>query len=97
MDGMERDLSKYHKGTDGFYYEDYVVPDEGGVVQDNCMGSGTTAVAAIRTGRHYIGFEVDPAYCEIAERRIREELERGNGAKQEGKETGCESYPIVCP
>ena len=71
--------------------------DEGGVVLDNCMGSGTTAVAAIRTGRHYIGFEVDPAYCEIAERRIREELERGNGAKQGKKETGSESNPIACP
>ena len=71
--------------------------DEGGVVLDNCMGSGTTAVAAIRTGRHYIGFEVDPAYCEIAERRIREELERGNGAKQGETETESESYPIVCP
>lgn len=71
--------------------------NEGDVVFDNCIGSGTTAVAAIRTGRHYIGFEVDPAYHEIAERRIREELERGNGAKQGEKETGCESYPIVCP
>ena len=28
--------------------------DEGDVVLDNCIGSGTTAVAAIRTGRHYI-------------------------------------------
>lgn len=71
--------------------------DKGGVVLDNCMGSGTTAVAAIRTGRHYIGFEVDPAYCEIAERRIREELERGNGAKQGEKETKSESNPIACP
>ena len=55
--------------------------DEGDVVLDNCIGSGTTAVAAIRTGRHYIGFEIEPAYCEIAGRRIREELEYGNEAK----------------
>lgn len=55
--------------------------NEGDTVLDNCIGSGTTAVAAIRTGRHYIGFEIEPAYCEIAERRIREEVERGNGAK----------------
>ena len=27
---MERDLSKYHKGTDGFYYNDYMAPDEAG-------------------------------------------------------------------
>lgn len=55
--------------------------DEGAVVLDNCIGSGTTAVAAIRTGRHYIGFEIEQGYCEIAERRIREELEGGNEAK----------------
>ena len=30
MGGMETDLSKYHKGTDGFYYEDYVAPDKAG-------------------------------------------------------------------
>lgn len=55
--------------------------NEGDTVLDNCIGSGTTAVAAIRAGRHYIGFEIEPAYCEIAERRIREEQERGNETK----------------
>lgn len=60
--------------------------DEGDVVLDNCIGSGTTAVAAIRSGRHYIGFETEQAYCEIAERRIREELERGEiREKRQGK------------
>lgn len=57
--------------------------DEGDLVLDNCMGSGTTAVAAIRTGRHYVGFEIEQAYCEIAERRIAEELEL---RRKEGKE-----------
>ena len=57
--------------------------DEGDVVLDNCIGSGTTAVAAIRTGRHYIGFEIEQAYCEIAERRIQEELECRNKAQEE--------------
>lgn len=56
--------------------------NEGDVVLDNCIGSGTTAIAAIRTGRHYIGFEIEPTYCEIAGRRIREELERGHGLKK---------------
>lgn len=57
--------------------------DEGDVVLDNCIGSGTTAVAAIRTGRHYIGFEIEQAYCEITERRIQEELECRNKAQEE--------------
>ena len=57
--------------------------DEGDVVLDNCIGSGTTAVAAIRTGRYYIGFEIEQAYCEIAERRIQEELECRNKVQEE--------------
>ena len=41
----------------------------GGVVLDPFMGSGTTALAAKRLGRHFTGFELNPAYCAtIAER-----------------------------
>lgn len=46
--------------------------DEGDVVLDNCMGSGTTAVACIRSGRHYIGFETDPVYYDVINERISE-------------------------
>lgn len=42
----------------------------GDVVLDPFMGSGTTAVAAVRNDRHYVGFEMDPAYVELAETRI---------------------------
>jgi site-specific DNA-methyltransferase (adenine-specific) len=42
----------------------------GDLVLDPFLGSGTTAVAAIRTGRRYIGFELDPNYFEIAQKRI---------------------------
>ena len=44
--------------------------NEGELVLDNCMGSGTTAVAAINTGRHYIGFEKERKYYDIAQKRI---------------------------
>ena len=47
----------------------------GDVVLDNCMGSGTTAVACINTNRHYIGFETSEEYCKIAEDRIKVALE----------------------
>ena len=40
------------------------------IVLDNCMGSGTTAVACINTNRNYIGFELSEEYCKIAEERI---------------------------
>jgi len=43
---------------------------EGDVVLDPFMGSGTTALAAIDTGRHYIGYELDPTYAQNARERI---------------------------
>jgi site-specific DNA-methyltransferase (adenine-specific) len=42
------------------------------VVLDPFIGSGTTAVVAKRMGRYYIGFEINPNYCEIARKRIEE-------------------------
>ena len=46
--------------------------DEGGVVLDNCMGSGSTCVACVNTNRNYIGFELDKNYFEISRKRIDE-------------------------
>ena len=48
--------------------------NEGETVLDNCMGSGTTAIACINTGRNFIGFELDKQYCEIANERIQKAL-----------------------
>jgi site-specific DNA-methyltransferase (adenine-specific) len=44
--------------------------NEGEVVLDNCIGSGTTAVACIQTGRKFIGIEQDEHYCQVARERI---------------------------
>lgn len=58
--------------------------EECGVVLDCFMGSGTLAVAALRTKRHYIGFEIQDKYCKTAHERI--EIEKGNiGVKIENK------------
>jgi len=43
---------------------------EGDVVLDPFIGSGQTAIAAIKTGRHYVGYEVDRDYVRLAEQRI---------------------------
>lgn len=51
-----------------------IYSNEGGVILDNCIGSGTTAVACIKEKRHFIGFETDPNYFKIATKRIKEEL-----------------------
>lgn len=45
----------------------------GAVVLDPYMGSGTTAVAALRTGRNYIGYEIAAGYHAIAQQRVTEE------------------------
>jgi len=44
--------------------------NEGDIVLDNCMGSGTTGVACKKTGRHFIGIEKDEKYFEIAVSRV---------------------------
>lgn len=42
------------------------------IVLDPFIGSGSTAVAAIRKQRNFIGFEINPDYCELARKRVRE-------------------------
>ncbi len=46
----------------------------GGTVLDPFMGAGTTGVACVQTGRHFIGIELEERYCEIAARRIEKAL-----------------------
>ncbi len=58
---------------------------EGDVALDNCMGSGTTAIACIREGRNFIGFETNAEYYEKSLDRINEEItknETDNKQKQ---------------
>lgn len=47
--------------------------NEGDTILDNCMGSGTTAIACIREKRHYIGFELNKEYFDMASERIKNE------------------------
>ena len=45
---------------------------KGDLVLDNCVGSGTTLVAAILEGRHYIGYEINEDYYNLACKRIKD-------------------------
>ena len=45
----------------------------GDLILDNCMGSGSTAIAAMREGRNFIGFELESKYYDICLKRIEEE------------------------
>lgn len=71
-----RDKSKIHptqKPVDLVAYLVRTYTNEGDLVLDNCMGSGTTAIACIRENRNFIGFELDKEYFEKATNRINEE------------------------
>lgn len=50
--------------------------DPGQTVLDNCMGSGSTAIACIKENRHFIGFETNEYYFGKAQKRIRQEQQQ---------------------
>ena len=78
--GHKSNILKYAKDTDGFHPTQKPVAliadlirtysNEGDTILDNCMGSGTTAVACIKEKRHFIGFELNKDYFDKACRRI---------------------------
>ena len=73
----EHDVNKqFHptqKPVDLLRYLVLTYPNEGDTVLDNCMGSGTTAIACIKERRHFIGFELSKEYFDKAVRRIKAE------------------------
>lgn len=54
----------------------------GGAVLDPFMGSGTSAVAALRHGRRFVGFELNPEYFRIVEKRVAEAQDGKNHASR---------------
>lgn len=76
---FKRDKDKFHptqKPVDLLEYLIKTYTDEGDVVLDNCMGSGSTGVACIHTNRFFIGVEKDDEYFEIARERLWKEATR---------------------
>lgn len=67
---MRGSLHPTQKPVALFEYLVKTYTNEGDVVLDNCMGSGTTAIACINTNRNYIGFELDETYFNLANERI---------------------------
>jgi site-specific DNA-methyltransferase (adenine-specific) len=57
-----------------YFIKTYSNEDE--IVLDNCMGSGTTAIACINLNRKFIGIEKDKKYFSVAVNRIKEHLEK---------------------
>ncbi len=63
----------------------------GDLILDPFAGAGTTAVAAVRTGRRYVGFDTDASYIGLAEQRIAEERQR---IEERSDELG---WPVTVP
>lgn len=71
------DSKKIHptqKPIELFEYLIKTYSKEGDLILDNCIGSGTTAIACIKTNRRFIGIELSEEYCKIANDRIQKEL-----------------------
>lgn len=75
--------SKYHLNAKPVPLLEYLIKtytNPGETVLDNCMGSGSTGVACVNTGRRFIGMELDEHYFSVAQERISEAID--NKAKQ---------------
>ena len=74
--GTPKGKSRFHptqKPVDLLEYLIKTYTNEGETVLDNCMGSGSTGVACVHTGRNFIGIELDEQYFSIAKERIEKE------------------------
>ena len=86
---FKSNVLEYAKPTDGYHptqkpvklLEDLIrtYSNTGNMVLDFTMGSGSTGVACVNTGRRFIGIELDQGYFEIAQKRIDEALKIKGG------------------
>ena len=75
FDAVSNNKGRLHptqKPVDLLEYLIKTYTNERDLVLDNCIGSGTTAIACINTNRNFIGFELDATYCGIANKRIQD-------------------------
>lgn len=70
FDCQREGLHPTQKPVELFEYLVKTYTDEGAIVLDNCMGSGTAAVACQNTGRNFIGMEIEKEYFQVAQKRI---------------------------
>jgi site-specific DNA-methyltransferase (adenine-specific) len=66
----------------------------GDVVLDPFIGSGTTAVAAVKSGRRFAGFEIDPGYFQLAQERVAE-AQRTPPTIESTQDVGAEAAPEI--
>ncbi|NBI63665.1 site-specific DNA-methyltransferase [Clostridiales bacterium] len=74
---FENEAKRLHPTQKPLKLIEYLVKtysDPGDTVLDNCMGSGTTGVACVETGRTFIGMELSDHYFEVSKNRLQEAL-----------------------
>ena len=79
----DKQRGAYHSTQKPVKLEEWLIKsytDLGDVVLDFCMGSGSTGVAALNTGRSFIGIEINEEYYQIAAKRIKEACENYSGS-----------------
>lgn len=78
---FQRDRNKLHPTQKPVALMEYLIrtyTNEGDIVLDNCMGSGTTGVACVNLNRRFIGIEKDATYYELAKNRIAGSIKHEN-------------------
>ena len=78
IDVKSRNLG-FHSAQKPIALMEYLIKtytNKGDLVLDNCIGSGTTAIACVKTGRSFIGIEKEKKYVDIARQRIEEERQK---------------------
>jgi site-specific DNA-methyltransferase (adenine-specific) len=90
------DSEKFHPTQKPIALMEYLIrtyTNENETVLDNCMGSGTTGVACMNTGRSFVGIERDPKYFEIARSRI--EAAQMIAIRNETDWLACLDLPVI--
>jgi len=75
MRASERGIARQHPTQKPIVVMKYIIDKytkEDDTILDPFMGSGTTGVACVQTGRNFIGIEIEPKYFEIAQKRIKD-------------------------
>lgn len=87
---LDKDMFKHVATFPEQLANDHIISwsNEGDIVLDPFIGSGTTAIAAIKTNRRFIGIDISQEYCELARKRInnllnQQSLDFGNNVKYE--------------
>ena len=75
-DKQKKALHPTQKSVSACEYFIKTYTDEGDLVLDNCMGSGTTGIACLNTNRSFIGIELNNDYYEIATKRVQSLMEQ---------------------